>query len=598
MDLQEKLELIPSKPGVYLMKDSRGKILYIGRSVSLSHRVRSYFSPHNTGKVKRLVSRIADIEFIVTDSEVEAIILEANLIKENQPRYNVLLKDDKSYPYIKLTVKDLFPQAFLTRSPKEDGSKYYGPYTNVRAARETLRLLHKLFPLRHCQKKLNGTERMKPCLNYYIKRCLGPCTGEISPDEYQEMVKEVGLFLDGKREKLIKKLRKRMMKAAEDYEFERAAVLRDRIRDIERISQEQKLASFSKDDQDIIAKAEEGNEACVMNFFIREGRMIGKEHFFLTGVEEEAEGEILTSFLKQYYLHSSYIPSEIIIEHEIEDKEAIEKWLSTKRGKKVKISVPKRGKKLKLVEMVKRNAQITFDSSQQKKRVLEEAIALLKDQLGIDREPHLIEAFDISNIQGRQAVGSMVVFEEGVPKKSAYRRFKIRTVEGVDDYAMMREVIERRYRRLLKGEEEPDLILIDGGKGQLSAAREILTKLELAYLPTIGLAKKEEHIFISAKEEPIILPRSSQALHLLQRVRDEAHRFALSYHRKLRTKSERGSIFENIPGIGEKRRRMLLDHFGSLEKIREATVEELKKVPGISEKLAGNIRQELDKLRK
>ncbi|GAQ25974.1 excinuclease ABC subunit UvrC [Tepidanaerobacter syntrophicus] len=593
----EKIAEFPEKPGVYIMKDKRGRIIYIGKAVSLKNRVRSYFqSPKNLPvKVASMVPKIENIEYIVTDSEVEALILECNLIKFNRPKYNILLRDDKQYPYIKIATSQPFPRLEVVRRVKKDGARYFGPYADVGAMREAIDVINKVFPIRSCKKDLSQVPlKERPCLNYYIKRCLAPCQGSVEQEEYDEMIKNIIMFLEGKQETLIKQLREKMEEEAAKLDFEKAAILRDQISALQKVLEEQKIVSTDMTDQDIIAMARGIDTVCIQVFFVREGKLVEREPFILSNTKGAERKEVLTAFVKQFYNNTNFIPKEIIIEEEIEDKTTIQEWLYGKKGSKVYISIPKRGEKKKLAEMVAENARIYLEQIENKdereKLKNMQALEELQKYLGLKDIPHRIEAFDISNTQGTESVASMVVFEEGQPKKEDYRKFKIKTVEGPNDFESMREVIFRRFKRAILGDEKfnnlPDLLLIDGGKGQLRYAREALRELGLESIFTIGLAKEFEHIFVEGKEEPIVLPEDSEALYLVQRVRDEAHRFAITFHRSLRSKRNLKSALDDIPGIGKARRLALLKTFGSLEGIRQASVEELAGAPGMNKKAA------------
>jgi excinuclease ABC subunit C len=592
-----RIDSFPEKPGVYIMKDKSGKVIYVGKAVSLKNRVKSYFKSGESlpAKVSSMVSHIEDIEYIVTDSEVEALILECNLIKFYRPKYNILLKDDKQYPYIKITTNESFPRIEVVRKIKKDGSKYFGPYVEARAMREAIDVLRKIFPIRSCKKDLDRLPlKERPCLNYHIKLCTAPCQGNISEEEYGELVKNIAMFLEGRKEQLLDHLKAKMQEAANSLQFEAAAVYRDQIVALEKIIEKQKISSTDLVDQDVIAMARGFDTACMTVFFVREGKIVEREPFILNNVEGADRKEILASFIKQFYDTASFIPKEIIVEEEIDEKEAIETWLSAKKGSKVKIIVPKRGEKKELIEMVAENAMIYLKQNEdfeERERIKNgKAMEELKNYLGLEKLPRRIEAFDISNTQGTESVASMVAFENGMPKKEDYRRFKIRTVEGPNDFESIKEAVFRRFKRGLEGDEKfknfPDLLVIDGGKGQLRYALEALKELNLNHIPAIGLAKEFEHVFMEGKSEPIILPRNSEALYLLQKIRDEAHRFAVAYHRKLRSEKNLKSILEEIPGIGKVRRKALLNAFESLEDIKKASVEELSKVPGMNKKSA------------
>ena len=592
MELTDKLKSLPDRPGVYLMQDEAGDIIYVGKALSLKDRVRSYFSgTPSSPKVRALVNRIADLDYIVTDSEVEALILESNLIKEHRPWYNVRLRDDKNYPYLKIT-NEPFPRVMVVRRREDDGSRYFGPFTNSQAMRQTVKFLRKHFPIRACRRRLEGNKE-RPCLNFHINRCLAPCTGEVSPEAYGEIVDQVCRFLEGRREGLIKDLTAKMEAAAKDLRFEEAARLRDQINALQYAAQDQqKIVGDLGLDQDIIGVAQGEGIACVQVFFVREGKIVGREQFLMEDESGSAPAEIVAAFLQQYYPRAAHIPKEILIETEVEDSDALSQWLSTKRGSKVYIKVPRRGPKRRLVALVQENARLALEdilgAQSRRQEETQRALTRLKEVLGLPDLPGRIEGYDISNIQGREAVGSLVVFTNGEPDKDQYRRFRIRT-EGPDDYAMLQETVRRRFLRgLQEGTPWPDLILIDGGKGQLSSVTSVLAELDLS-IPSCSLAEREEEIYLPSSPEPLRLPRDDAGLLLLQRIRDEAHRFALTYHRQLRSKSGLASALDDIPGVGPKRKRALLKHFGSLAKVREASLEELQAVPGLPAQVARNI---------
>ena len=595
--IEAQIKELPDKPGVYQMKDETGDIIYVGKAKSLRKRVRSYFRKANhTFKTKIMIDHIDDFDYIVTDTEVEAYILEANLIKKYQPKFNIRLKDDKSYPYIKVTTNEDFPRVFKTRVVKNDGNKYFGPFADVNAIYKTINVLKDLFSLRTCKREINEGETYdRPCLNYHIDKCHGPCIGEISKKEYNELIDKVLMFLSGRQTELIDKIEEKMYKASDNNDFENAAKYRDQMEALKEVTRQQKVMSASAKDQDIMAVAQgEEDQACVQLLLVRNGRLMGQEHFILEGVAEENVEQIMGSFLQQYYEQAPQIPDEVLLNTEIDSAELLAQRLRQKKGRKVKVQKPVQGDKKRLIEMAMRNAKQNLKKEEirekYRKKQTEQAIKELQAELEMDSSPEHIEGFDISNIQGRDSVASLVVFKGGTPSKQDYRRFKIKTVEGADDFASMQEVIERRYNRLLKEDRKlPDLILIDGGKGQLSAAYEILEKLDLKDQPVIGLAKKEEEIFKPNKSEPIIISHRSPALQLLQRVRDEAHRFAVSYHRKLRSRRLTHSLLDKIPGVGPKRRKALLRHFGSLGEIKKANITKLKQVEGISGKTARKI---------
>ncbi|MGI9952191.1 excinuclease ABC subunit UvrC [Moorellaceae bacterium AZ2] len=601
MKLEEKLACLPDHPGVYLMRDSDGRIIYVGKAASLKNRVRSYFHGQRPPRVEALVRQIADLEYILTDNEVEALILECNLIKEHRPRYNVNLKDDKTYPYLKITVQEEFPRLQVTRRVLRDGSRYFGPYTHVGALKETLKLLGYLFPVRTCR-DMPLKPRSRPCLNAHIGRCLAPCTGRISPAEYRQAVSNMILFLEGKQEDVVRALRSEMEEAAAKLEFERAARLRDRLRAVQEVLEQQKVVSPDFDDRDAIALAREQGEAVGMLFFIRQGKIIGREHFFLEGQDGLKTEEVMAALVKQYYSRGGEIPPEILLHDPIEDQETIQAWLSRQRGRKVSIKVPRRGEKAKLLAMVYENARTVLRehllARERQEASAGTALEELKEILALPTLPHRMEAFDISNLQGSEVVGSMVVFEKGQPQPAAYRRFRIKNVKGPNDFASLQEVLERRFRRLKEGDPKfsvrPDLVLIDGGRGQLNAAREVMRRLGVEDIPTFSLAKEEELLYREEEASPLELPRDSAALRLLQRLRDEAHRFAITFHRQRRLKRTLTSVLDDIPGVGPKRKRSLLRHFGSLENIRRASVEELSRVEGMNRAVALKIKEMLD----
>ncbi|KPL00991.1 MAG: hypothetical protein AMJ91_02260 [candidate division Zixibacteria bacterium SM23_73_3] len=595
MNLKTKLENLPAKPGVYLMKDSSSRIIYAGKAKSLRSRVRAYFhdTPPYHPKLSALISKISDFDVLATDSEMEALILEANLIKEYKPRYNVNLKDDKRYPYLKVT-DEPFPKVLVVRRVKKDKAKYFGPYTNVKAMRHTLRILRKVFPIRSCNYALPSTRKIKLCLDYHIKRCLGPCEGKISQEEYREIIKNVLVFLSGKNNLLMKHLKERMNRYSAGEKFERAAYNRDQIKALESVIEKQKVADTEQVERDIIAFARKKKDISAVALQIREGVLIGRQNFHLTGFKESTDQEILSTFLRQYYMHSAVIPPEIILPSSMDDQEMIVDWLSSKRDGKVKIILPQRGDKFKLLEMAGYNAQLSLNElllqrSEAKKKVPLTINALKKD-LYLSLLPRKIAAFDISNLGASDAVGSLVFFQDGRPKKSQYRRFKIKTVEGQDDFAMMAEVVHRHFTRLTEGKQEyPDLILIDGGKGQLSSAVQALNRLGVKSQSVVALAKRLDEVFLPQRSDPLMIPKDSASLRLLQRIRDEAHRFAVEYHRKLSKKRTIKSELDQIVGIGEARRKVLLKHFGSVEKIKKAGFEELLRLEGINKRVAENI---------
>ncbi len=598
--LDEKIQSIPPNPGVYLMKDGAGTILYVGKASSLSRRVRGYFGPHARlhALTPALIPHVKDVDYIITDNEVEALILENNLIKKHQPKYNVKLKDDKRYPYLRVTAED-FPRISMTRIVEKDGSKYFGPYAHAKATRQTLKEITKAFPIRTCDLAIEeGKTGHRPCLDFHMGRCLGPCAGLVSKDEYQEVAKNVCFFLKGNGKIILKELAEKMKEAAAQLDFEKAAQIRDRMKNIQQVLEKQKISSNDSEDQDVIGFYQKDDEACAQILMVRGGKLTDREHFFLTGTEESSHTHILTAFVEQYYQDASFVPKTVILQNEVEMPEAIGTWLETKRGASVTLHIPQKGKKLSMVQMAAKNAMSILEREKSQtvfKKDDNPALIGLRDLLSLPRQPHRIDAFDISNLGGSMAVGSMVVFQDGKPDKSEYRRYRIRTVKGQDDFAMMREVITRRFRRSLEaGTPLPDLVLVDGGKGQLNAALMALRDVEMEEKqPIIGLAKKFEHIFRPGESEPIILSDRDPVLYLIQRIRDEAHRFAIAYHRMLKGRTMTESMLDYIPNIGPKRKQMLIQHFGSMEKIREATIDELRSVKGITQQIAEDIRKHL-----
>jgi excinuclease ABC subunit C len=594
--IREKLNQLPRRPGVYLMKDERGKILYVGKAVDLRQRVRSYFqSPQKLGpKVRALVEKIGDFDYTVTDTEVEALILESNLIKEYRPRYNIDLKDDKQYPYLRITIQEPFPRIHTARRVEKDGARYFGPYTNAGAVRETVRLIQRLFPLRHCRGPLEAQKPERACLNRHIQRCLAPCVGEVSREEYRSVVDEVLLFLEGKQDRLLKELARRMEEAADNLEFEKAARLRDQYRAVESVMEKQKIAVTEGGDRDIIALAAGDDLGCAQLFAVRNGKMTGREHFLLTNPTGEEESEMLAAFIRRYYTHAGDIPPEILLSGEVPGADALEAWLRLQRKGRMRLYTPRRGAKKDLARLALDNARMFLEQEVLRARARDPqaALAALAEALQLDSPPFRIEGYDISHLHGEGTVAAMVVFENGRPRPADYRRFRVRSVEGPDDYASMRETLRRRFARL-QGEDAPppdtqdpfllvpDLILIDGGSGQLSAALAALSETGYGETAVIALAKENEEIFRPRRQEPLSLPKNNPALQLLQRVRDEAHRFVVTYQRKLRP-GVRGSTLLDVPGIGDKRRKALLKHFGSMAAMRRATVDELAAVSGMS----------------
>jgi excinuclease ABC subunit C len=613
-DLQEKLDVLPTKPGVYLMKDREGHILYVGKAVNLRARMRSYFqaSAADHPKLQRLAASVADLDFIVTASELEALILESTLIKRHKPKYNVRLKDDKRYPYIKVTWQEVWPRVLVVRRMERDGARYFGPFTASWAVQQTLNTLRRVFPYLTCNRIITGQDE-RACLYYDIDLCLGPCIGAATRDQYRTMIDGLCRFLEGKSDEIVADLEAKMRAAAAQWDFEQAALHRDQLGAIQRVVERQKVVSAAMADQDVIAFARADGDACVQVFFIRRGRLLGREYFVLDGAAEETEAEIVASFVKQFYDEAAYVPPEILLPNEIDEALVIQDWLRSRRGNKVLLKVPRRGQKRGLVEMAAENAAETLRHLRAQWLVDEakqaSALAELQEHLELPTPPNRIECYDISTIQGSATTGSMVVFVKGIPRKSDYRRFRVRSVEGTDDYASMREVLRRRFRRIsdsklqiepMPGGEKstwdllPDLLVVDGGKGQLHAALEVLDEFHLRdAVPAVALAKQEEEIFVAGKPEPVRIPRTSEGLYLMQRIRDEAHRFAVTYHRRLRGKQTVISQLDGVPGIGPKRRSALLRHFGSVDLIRAASLEELAAVPGMTRRAAEQLKASL-----
>lgn len=602
-DIQEELKKLPGRPGVYIMHDEKDNIIYVGKAISLKNRVRQYFqSSRNKGvKIEQMVTHIRRFEYIVTDSELEALVLECNLIKEHRPKYNTMLMDDKAYPFIKVTVNEPFPRVMLARKMQKDKAKYFGPYTSGQAVRDTIDLIHKLYHVRSCNRNLPrdiGKER--PCLNYHIKQCEAPCQGYISQEEYGKAIQEVIRFLNGSFDGILNDLEKKMNEASEAMEFEKAIEYRELLNSVKKVSQKQKITDSSGEDRDILAVASEEEDAVVQVFFIRGGRLIGRDHFYLRISKDEQESEILDSFIKQYYAGTPFIPGELMLPQELEDMQLLEEWLSTKRGGRVTIKVPKKGSKEKLVELAANNAGLVLSKDKERlKREEGRTIGAVKEiagLLGLD-DISRMEAFDISNTNGFESVGSMVVYERGRPKRNDYRKFKIKGIQGADDYGSMREVLTRRFTHGLREREEskelggfttfPDLILMDGGKGQVNVALQVLEELHLN-IPVCGMVKDDYHrtrgLYYHNEEIPI--DKSSEAFRLVTRIQDEAHRFAIEYHKQLRGKGQVHSILDDIDGIGPARRKALMRHYMNLDAIKAASVEELAKVPSMNEKAA------------
>ena len=605
-NIQEELKKLPGKPGVYLMHDEKDAIIYVGKAISLKNRVRQYFqSSRNKGaKIEQMVTHISRFEYIVTDSELEALVLECNLIKEHRPKYNTMLMDDKTYPFIKVTVNEPFPRVMMARRMKKDKAKYFGPYTSAGAVKDTIELIRKLYHIRSCNRSLPkdiGKER--PCLNYHIQQCYAPCQGYISREEYRKSIDEVVRFLNGNYDPILKELEEKMLDASENLEFEKAIEYRELLASVQKIAQKQKITDTAGDDRDIIAMASEGEDAVVQVFFIRGGRLIGRDHFYLKIAENDTKSEILSSFIKQFYAGTPYIPAELMLPEEIEDQEIIEEWLTTRREHKVRLRIPKKGTKEKLVELAQKNAQMVLKNDKERlKREEGRTIGAVKELEKILGLTGIIrmEAYDISNTNGFDSVGSMVVYEHGKPKRNDYRKFKIKSVQGPDDYASMNEVLTRRFEHGLRERQDesetggfqafPDLIMMDGGRGQVNIALEVLEKLNL-HIPVCGMVKDDNHrtrgLYFNNVELPI--DRNSECFRLITRIQDEAHRFAITFHRQLRSKGQVHSILDDIPGVGPARRKDLMRSFENIEAIRNATVDDLKELPSMNEKSAQEV---------
>ena len=604
MDLQKKLENLPTNPGVYLMKNDQGEIIYVGKAINLRNRVRSYFRElkPEQAKTKALVRHIADLEYILADNELEALVLECNLIKKYRPKYNISLKDDKTYPYLKITNED-YPQVLITRKVSRDGARYFGPYPSVNELRNSLEMVRKIFPFRSCHQRVFTNDR--PCLNAHINMCYAPCIGRISKEDYNAMIDQIALFFEGKQDGLVKRLKQEMEQAAENLEFEQAARLRDQLQGIEQIMTQQKAVLGSDSDEDVIAMARGINQCCVQIFFVRGGKIVGRENYFLKGTDDSSRGEVIASFMKQFYLNCQFIPRNILLETELEEQEVLEQWLTEKKESRVYLKVPKRGQAKDLVELVGRNALEVLNKQELEESYQEQrttgALEQLQRALGLPELPHRMECYDISNTQGTDSVASMVVFVDGKPKKDQYRRFKIKTVEGADDYASLREVLLRRLTHGLAEQQDsdkdegkfaafPDVIMMDGGRGQVNVALDVLRELQLD-IPVCGMVKDNKHRTrgLYYQNEEIPLNEQAEPFLLITRMQDEAHRFAITYHRSLRGKRSLTSILDDIPGVGEKRKKNLLKHFGSFTKIREASAEEMAEVEGISQTVAEEI---------
>jgi excinuclease ABC subunit C len=596
-----KLRALPAKPGVYLFKDKEGKVIYVGKAANLNSRVRSYFGALSNlpFKTQRLVPKIRDFEFVVTDSEQEALILECNTIKRYTPRYNVRLKDNKTFPYLKIDINEDWPGVYITRRIQKDGARYFGPFASAGSVRKTLRLIKKIFPFRSCSKRIEGKDK-RPCLDYYICRCLGPCVGAVEKQEYHDVINQVILFLQGKQELILRELNAKMEAAAQQLQFERAALLRDQIKAIEEVIEGQRIAITLQGEKDVIGLARNERQAYVELFSIRNNKLTGQDHFIMEGTRDESPGQIMTSFVKQYYASASYVPPLILLQHPVDEPAVLSEWLGQQRGGRVKLQVPQRGAKKKLVDTVAENAAQGLELAQTKDvkvETMSSGLQELKNQLHLPKMPLRIECYDVSNIQGALAVSSMVILEEGWPKPAHYRRFRIKTVAGADDYAMIQETLRRRFKRGLAGTgtwaTTPDLVLIDGGRGQLNAALEVRRELGLDSIPVVSLAKENEEVFVPGDPQPVRIAKDSPALHILQRARDEAHRFAISYHKKLRHKEATASALDEIPGIGPKRKKALLRKFGSIQAIKEAPLEELSQTKGMTSTLAQKVKEYL-----
>jgi excinuclease ABC subunit C len=599
--LEAKLGALPAKPGVYLFEDKEGKVIYVGKAASLKSRVRSYFgAPSNLPpKIQRLVATIQDFEFVITNSEQEALILECDTIKRYAPKFNASLKDNKTFPYLKIDISEDWPGVCITRRLQKDGARYFGPFASAGSVRKTLRLIKKIFPYRSCSKRIDGKDK-RPCLDYYIHQCLGPCIGVVDKEEYREVINQVILFLQGKQELILRELNAKMKTAAQQLQFEKAALLRDQINAIEEVIEGQRIAVTLQGEKDVIGLAQDETLAYVELFSIRNNKLIGQDHFIMQGVQDELPGQVMTSFVKQYYASASYIPLLILLQHPVDEPAVLSQWLSQQRGSKVELQVPQKGAKKKLVDTVGENAARGLELAQLKEmkaEVISSGLQELKTRLRLPRMPRRIECYDVSNIQGALAVASMVVLEKGWPKPAHYRRFRIKTVAGADDYAMIQETLRRRFKRGLTGEGTwgiiPDLIVVDGGKGQLNAALEVRQELKLDSIPMASLAKENEEIFMPGASQPVQIAKDSPALHILQRARDEAHRFAVSYHRKLRRKEAITSVLDSIHGIGPKRKKALLKKFGSVEGIKAASLEQLSQTEGMTSALAQKVKEYL-----
>jgi excinuclease ABC subunit C len=607
----EQLKALPAKPGVYIMRNAKGDVIYVGKAASLRNRVRSYFgSPSSLEtKTRRLVEQVDDFEFIVTSSEQEALILEATLVKQYQPFFNVRLKDDKHYPYLKVDLNDPWPRVYITRRVEQDGARYFGPYASSSSVRTTLDLVNKLFPWRSCTKPITGTDA-RPCLDFFIHRCLAPCTSYCSKEEYDAVIKQVIMFLEGRTDEVVTDLTAKMEEAAERFDYERAAQIRDQIDAVKRVTERQQMATTRPADIDVFGLARRDDEACVQVFFVRGTKVVGRDHFLLSGVRDETDEHVLASFLEQFYGSAVYIPREILLPAPADESSLITLWLSGKRGRQVSITVPARGERRRLVDMANENAREALEMMRVKwladRGKTSAALEQLRDELGLENLPRRIECYDISNTQGSDSVASMAVFIDGHSKTSEYRRFKIKTVAGANDVASHAEVLRRRFKRASDLRDNPDadekdrawgvlpdLVIVDGGKGQLSAALDAMRDVGAGDIPTVALAKEREEIFIKDEAEPVILPRGSEALYLVQRIRDEAHRFAITFHRKVRGKRSITSSLDDVPGIGPRRKAALLRKFGSVRAIREAALTDVAATEGMTLSLAEKVKAAL-----
>jgi excinuclease ABC subunit C len=603
--IEEQLRRLPHRPGVYIMRDAGRTILYVGKAADLHHRVRSYFqSSHKlTPKIQSMVSRIADIDFYIASSEQEALIMELNFIKQYHPHYNVSLKDDKTFPYLKVDINEEWPRVYVTRRFEQDGGRYFGPFSSAKSVKQTLHVLQHIFPFRICSKPITGKAR-RPCLEYHLGHCLAPCTGEVSHREYAQVIKEVVLFLEGKQDRVVRELKARMEKASREMGFEKAALLRDEIQALHEVIEGEKIAAVIRGEEDVIAFVQEGDQAYVQVLFIRSNKLTGREGFLLQGTRQEEPKQIMTSFVKQYYSSCPQIPPLLLLQYPVDEKPVIREWLKSRRGAAVGIQVPRRGLKKQLVDIAAENARQGLEQLKIKElastKSLDNALEEVQKELKLKGLPQRMEAYDISNIQGNSAVGSLVVFEKGRPRPAHYRRFKIKTVAGANDYAMLQEVLRRRFKHAGKSDDSgknawavmPDLVLIDGGKGQLNAALSTLEETGVR-VPVASLAKENEEIFLPRRRQPVVLPRSSPGLQLLQRLRDEAHRFAVNYFSNLHRRKTFASALDGVPGIGPRRKSALLRQFGTVQRISEASVEELMATTGMPRAQAARIKEYL-----